>query len=75
MQSIKSELGNIRHAQAEQQAERGQVLEGLKVVEAVAKRLERIEEVQEKQDQRLSKHEDAIDKNTRKREEGDERIK
>ena len=72
MQSIKSELGNIRNAQADQEAERGQVLEGLK---AVAKRHNRIEKVQEEQDQCLTKHDEAIDNNTRRREEGEEKIK
>ena len=66
MQSIKSELGTLKNGQAEQkaeqQAEREQVLEGLKAVETVVKRLERVEDVQEQQGQRLSTHDDAIKK-------------
>lgn len=74
MQSIKSELGTIKNGQAEQQAERVQVLEGLKVVKEVAKRLERIEDVQDKQEQRLTTNEGAIKVNTQKREDGEKRI-
>ena len=48
MQAIKSELGVIKHGHTEQQAEREQVLKGLKVVKEVATRLERVEDVQEK---------------------------
>ena len=50
MKSIKSELSTIKEgpaeqqaARAEQRAERAQVLEGLKAVEAVAKKLEKID--------------------------------
>ena len=75
MHSIKTELGTIKSGQAEQQAERKQVLEGLEVVKEVAKRMERIEDVQEKQGQQLSKHEDAIKKNAHKTEEGEGRMK
>ena len=52
MKLIKTEFCTIKEGQAEQQAEREQVVEGLKAVEAVAKKLERIEEVQESHDQR-----------------------
>ena len=62
MKSIKNELGTIKEGQAD-------------VVEAVTKRMERIEDVQEKQDLQLSTHEVAIKKNTKKAEEGDRRIK
>ena len=75
MQAIKSELGEIKNGHAEQQVEREQVLEGLKVVKEVAKRMERIEDVQEKHEGRLTKNEAAVGKNTRKREEGEERIR
>ena len=60
MNSIKTELGTIKEGQAE-------------VVEAVAKRLDRIEDVQEKQERQLSTHEVAIKENTRKVEEGEKR--
>ena len=66
--SIKTEL-------AGQQAEREQVLESLKVVEVEAKRLEKIEGVQERQEQQLAKHDDDIKKNAKKGEEGEKRIK
>ena len=75
MNTIKSELGTIKQGQAEQQVERAQVWEGLKAVKDVAIRMEKIEGVQEKQDQRLSTHEEAIKEITQKREEGEERIK
>ena len=75
MKSIKTELSSIKEGQAEQQVEREQVLEGLKTVKAVAKKLEKIEGVQEKHEQRLSKNEEAIGKNMRKGEEGEKRIK
>ena len=78
----KTELRAIKKGQEEQRAERvkqreerEKVIEGLKVVEAVAKKLERIEEKQEIHEQRLSSHDDAIVKNTRKGEEGERRIK
>ena len=63
MNSIKSELCTIRQGQTEQQAEREQVLEGLEVVKAVAKKLDRIEEVQEKHEQRLASHDGEIKQN------------
>ena len=75
LDSMKSELHTIRDGQAEQQAERVQVLEGLKAVEAVVKKLDRIEAVQENQEEKLLKHEDDISKNTRKGEEGESRLK
>ena len=62
MKSIKTELGTIKDGQAE-------------VVEAVVKRLERIEDVQERQEVQLSTHEVAIKKNAKKAEDGDRRIK
>ena len=61
MKTIKTELGTIKEGQAE-------------VVEAVVKRLDRIEDVQEKQEKHLSAHEVAIKKNTKKVEEGDRRV-
>ena len=73
MNSIKSELSTIRQGQTEQQAEREQVLEGLKVVKAVAERMDWIE-VQEKQEQRLALHDGAIKKNSLKTDEGEKRI-
>lgn len=60
MNSIKTELGTIKEGQAE-------------VVEAVTKRMDRIEDVQEKQDQRLSTNEVAIKENAKKVEEGEKR--
>ena len=69
MNSIKTELCTIKEGQAEQQAEREQVLEGLKSVEAVVKRMEGIEKTQVEQGERLleqeantKKHEEKIDK-------------
>ena len=62
MNSIKTELSTIKEGQAE-------------VVEAVTKRLDRIEDVQEKQEVQLATHEGAIKKNAKKVEEGDGRIK
>ena len=41
MKSIKTEPSSIKEGQAEQQAEREQVLEGLKAVEAVAKKTQK----------------------------------
>ena len=79
MQSIKSELCTIKEGQverqAEQQAERAQVMERLKAVQAVAKKLEGIEEVQNKHEERLGQHDDAIKKNSERSEEGEERLK
>ena len=75
MKLIKSELGTIRQSQEEQQTEREQVLEGLKAVEAVVKKLDRIEAVQETHEQRISTHDEEIKTNSLKREEGEKRIK
>ena len=74
MNAMKSELSTIKRGQSEQQVERTKVLEGLKKVEAVAKRMERVEVAQEEQEQRISKNEDASKKNTRKVEDGEKRI-
>ena len=60
MNSIKTELSTIKEGQAE-------------VVEAVTRRLDRIEDVQEKQEQRLSSNEEAIKENAKKVEEGEKR--
>jgi hypothetical protein len=62
MKSIKTELSTIKEGQAE-------------VVEAVVKRLDRVEDVQQKQEAQLVMHEAAIKKSTKKAEEGDRRIK
>ena len=68
--------------QAEQKAERAKVLNGLKAVEKVAKRLDQIEEVQVKHGQKLSTHDDAlglhedsIKRIKSKAEEGEKRMK
>ena len=74
MKSIKTELCTIKEGQAEQQAEREQVIEGLKTVKEVAKKLERIEVVQEAHEQRLSTHDEAIKKNSQRVEETESRM-
>ena len=75
VKSIATELNTIKQGQAEQQAERAQVVEGLKTVEVVAKRLEKVEEVQDRHEEWLSKHDDALRKRAVKEEEDDRRIK
>ena len=81
MKLIKSELSPIKEGQAEQQAERveqqaerAQVLESLKAAKAVAKKLDKIEDVQGKHEQKLAQHDEAVKKNSRKCEQGEERI-
>ena len=75
LRAIKKGQEEQRAERAKQQEEREKVLEGLKVVEVMAKKLERIAEKQELQEDRLAKHDDAIDKNARKLGEGENRIK
>ena len=58
VKSIKTELDTVTKRQKEQETERAKVVEGLKLVESVAKRMEKVEEKQEKQEQQLAKHED-----------------
>ena len=72
---LKAVLESIKDGQAKQEAERERVLEGLKAVEVVAKRLERVEDRLENQEVRLNNHDEAIKKNTRKQEEGEIRMK
>ena len=60
---------------AEQQTEREKVIEGLKAVEVVAKKLEQIEVVQEAHDKRLKAHDELIKNNKLKAEEDGKRIK
>ena len=50
-------------------------MQGLKAVEAVAKKLDKIEDVQETHEQRLSTHDEAIQKNTQKKEDDEKRIR
>ena len=75
MKSIQTELGAIKDTQGKQEAEREKVLKGLKVVEALAKRMEHVEERQDKQDQQIAKHDDVLRKNSQKAEEGERKIK
>ena len=75
MKTMETELGSIRKERDEERSERKQILKGIKAVEAVAKKVERIEEEQVKHGQQLSTHDDAIAGNTRKMEEGEEKIK
>ena len=75
MQSIKTEIGSIRQGQAEQQVEQEKVLESLKAVEAVAKKMDHIEAVQETHEDRLTTHDEEIRRNKQEREEGEKRIK
>ena len=69
MNSIKSELSTIKDGQAEQQTERARVLEGLKSVEAVVKRMDSIEKTQTDQGERLLEQEVKTGKNAEKIEE------
>ena len=62
LRAIKKGQEEHRMERAEQQAERKKVLEGLKAVEAVAKKLQEIETKQEKHDERLNQHEDVLEK-------------
>ena len=75
LKMMKSEIGEFRKEQREQRTERAQVLEGLKRVEVVTKKLEQIEAVQETHGIQLSTHDEAIQRNSGKVDEGEKRIK
>ena len=60
LRAIKKGQEEQRKERAEQQEEWKKVIEGLKAVEVVAKKLEEIETKQEKHDERLNLQEDAI---------------
>ena len=66
LQSIKEEIGtlkkgqdDLKKGQDDQQTERERVLEGLKVVETVGRKIDQIETVQAEQNERLVAQEEA----------------
>ena len=75
VKSMKTDLSAISKRQTAQEKVQEKVLEGLKVVESVAKRMEQVEERQDKQEQHLAKHDNEIGQNARKLQEGENRIK
>ena len=74
MSAIKQGQDEQRSDRQEQRKEREKILEGLKAVEVVAKKLEQIETVQEKHEERLDKHEEAVEKNSKRQDDGEKRI-
>ena len=66
IQSLHSEVKTLKQGQEEQQVERERVIEGLKVVETVAKRIDSIESAQEAQAVKISENEVAVQENSKK---------
>ena len=62
IETLTSEVKTIKDGQDEQQSERERVIEGLKVVEAVVKKIEVIESIQTEHSERLEKNESDIKK-------------
>ena len=73
LNTIKEEISTIKKGQEDQLVERERVLEGLKVVESVAKKVEHIDSVQAEHTEKLEVQEEAIKKNAERIEEGTKR--
>ena len=74
MKSIQKELGSINDRQAKQEEDRKQILDGLKAVETVVKKMDKIESVQEDHEDRLTAQELAKQKSDDRMEEGLKRL-
>ena len=74
IENLASEVKTIKHGQEEQQIERERVIEGLKVVETVVRKIESIETVQAVHEERLTAQESATKKNDEKIDEGLKRL-
>ena len=74
IQSIQTEMSNIKKGQEEQQEDRERVLEGLKVVESVAKKIESMESVQANHEDRLAAQELGKQKSDERMEAGLKRL-
>ena len=69
IQNLHSEMKEIKQGQEDQQVERERVIEGLKVVESVAIRVDKIETVQASQEARISVNEVGVQENAKQIEE------
>lgn len=74
LDSIQTEISTIKKGQDEQQEERVRVLEGLKMVETVVKKIENIESVQAGHGERLTVQETASKSNAEKVDESLKRL-
>ena len=74
IENLASEVKTIKNGQDEQQVERERVIEGLKVVENVAKKIESMESVQAAHEERLTAQETATKGNDDKITEGLKRL-
>ena len=69
IQNLHSEMKEIKQGQEDQQVERERVIEGLKVVESVAIRVDKIETMQASQETRISENEVGVQENAKQIEE------
>ena len=74
IENLASEVKTIKNGQEEQQVETERVIEGLKVIETVVKKIESIETVQAAHEERLSAQESATKSNDEKLEAGLKRL-
>ena len=74
IQNIQTEISTIKKGQDEQQGERERVLEGLKMVETVVKKMDKIESVQADHEDRLTAQELAKKKSDEKMDAGLKRL-
>ena len=65
IQNLHSEMKEIKQGQEDQQVERERVIEGLKVVESVAIRVDKIETMQASQETRISENEAGVQENAK----------
>ena len=65
IQNLHSEMKEIKQGQEDQQVERERVIEGLKVVESVAIRVDKIETMQASQETRISENEVGVQENAK----------